>query len=693
MSNNENKKPASLPEGLSSIADDEAITEINLTDFLEESTSSAPLFEGFHDDIEKTEKSIESELQSLYDDIMGSGPETIVPKPMSVLTSSEAEPRKVALSDPEVPDESENNSLDDLWMNPEDYFDDDIPVVSLDEEEKAEIPDDAFFAPESAAEAEVVTLDSAKDDIMSMIDMLKSDSDNDVGFSEILSEIEANQGIATVENELSSASQIVTDPAAFEADFVNLDIEPEVEMDSLGEELPETEVADESVIIVDEEKAEEPQADAEPEIVADVEAVAEDATEPEIVADDEVSDEFEEELKILLGEVSPAEETEAPAAGGFVIDVPDDGNDYDAAAAQPEKLYNPEPMSSGITFITEEEFDANFVEEKGKKNKKKKKEKQADKEQSSGGAGEVVRKIVLAISIVTIIASCGLLVNTYIIEPMRHKKSAEELANQMNVSVDTHDETEVVDSFLAKEFPDVIFPDGMLAKYAQLYAANNDLKGWISIPGLEINLPVAQSSNNEFYLKKDIYGKYTSYGVPFFDFRMTDFKNLHMNNVIYGHNMRSDDYIFGMLENYRTIDGFAQAPVIECNTIFGDYTWFVYAVFISNSDASDDNGYVFPYNFIDLSTEKFESYIKEIDKRKLYTTGVTLEPTDKILTLSTCCYDFDDAKLVVVARLKREGESVSVDTSKAHENPNPKYPQAWYDAMKKTNPYAEDARW
>lgn len=676
MSNNENqnKKQSSLPEGLSSIADDEAITEINLTDFLEESTNSAPLFEGFHDDIEKTEKSIESELQSLYDDIMGSGPETIVPKPMSVLTSSEAEPKKVVLSDPEVPDENENNSLDDLWMNPEDYFDDDIPVVSLDsEEEQAEIPNEAFFAPESAAEAEVVTLDSAKDDIMSMIDMLKSDSDSDAGFSEILSEIESNQGIATVENELSSASQIVTDPAAFEADFVNLDIEPEVEMGSLEEDLSKEENISESVIVIDEEK-DAPEADNEPEIVAEKEPI----------------EDFEEELRILLGEDVSAQEAEVPAAEGFVIDVPDDGNDYEAAAAQPEKLYNPEPMSSGISFITEEEFDANFVEEKGKKNKKKKKE---NKEKTSGGAGEVIRKIVLAVSIVTIIASCGLLVNTYIIEPMRFKKTADELADQMNVSVDKHDETEVVDSFLATEFPDVIFPDGMLAKYAQLYAANNDLKGWISIPGLEINLPVAQSSNNEFYLKKDIYGKYTSYGVPFFDFRMTDFKNLHMNNVIYGHNMRSDDYIFGMLENYRTIDGFAQAPVIECNTIFGDYTWFVYGVFISNSDASDDNGYVFPYNFIDLPTEKFESYIKEIDKRKLYTTGVTLEPTDKILTLSTCCYDFDDAKLVVVARLKREGESVNVDTSKAYENPNPKYPQAWYDAMKKTNPYAEDARW
>ena len=94
MSNNgsQDKKPSSLPEGISSITDDEAITEINLTDFLEESSKAAPLFEGFHEDIENTERSIESELQSLYDDIVGSGPEVIVPKPMSVLTASEAEP-------------------------------------------------------------------------------------------------------------------------------------------------------------------------------------------------------------------------------------------------------------------------------------------------------------------------------------------------------------------------------------------------------------------------------------------------------------------------------------------------------------------------------------------------------------------------------------------------------------------------
>ena len=159
MSNNENKNPSSLPEGLSSIIDDEALTEINLTDFLEENNGSAPVFEGFHEDIAKTEKSIEDELQSLYDDIMGSGP--IVPKPMSVLTSTEPE---------EAPVE-ENSALSELWMNPDEYFEADIPVVSLDEQEsdKPEALQDAFFAPENAIEEE--TVDTAKDDIFNMIDL------------------------------------------------------------------------------------------------------------------------------------------------------------------------------------------------------------------------------------------------------------------------------------------------------------------------------------------------------------------------------------------------------------------------------------------------------------------------------------------------------------------------------------------
>ena len=652
---NENKKPSSIPEGLSSIADDEAITEIDFNDFLIENSKTAELFEGFHEDIEKTEKSLENELQSLYDDIMGSGPETIVPKPMSVLTASEAEPKKVALSDPSLPEKGEDVSLDDLWMNPDEYFDDDIPVVSLDSDENAyeeeKIPEKAFFAP-APADKQDEPADEAKSDIFSMIDILKSETDSETGFDDILSEIESNQEIEPVDAELSSAVQLVSediDESAF--DFGEEDEEIEFDEDEFDFFEENTEFSEET-------------------------------------HETETDDDFERELAELLGESAPEISEQPVETPAFVINIPDDGNDYEKAAVMPEKLYESAPMSSAD--LSDDPDFADIPEEED--NGKKKKEKPA--KESEGGVGEVIRKIILSLSIITIIVSCGILVNTYFIEPYRFKNDAQNLAEQMSDSINEHSDLNVNDAQLESQNPEVQFPEGMLAKYAQLYAANDDLRGWISIPGFGINLPIAQGSNNSYYLKRDIYGKYTRYGVPFFDYRMTNFETLHRNTVVYGHNMRYDDLIFGMLENYRDIKkGFEVAPVIECNTIYGDHTWFVYAVFITNSKESDDNGYVLPYNFIDVGDAKFESYIKEIDKRKFYTTGVDINVTDKILTLQTCCYDFDGAQLIVVARQRREGESINIDTSKAYKNENPKYPQAWYDANKKTNPYAEDARW
>ncbi len=714
MPNNDNqKKPTSLPEGLSSIADDEAITEINLTDFLEESSKASPLFEGFHEDIEKTEKSIESELQSLYDDIMSSGPETIVPKPMSVLTATEAEPVKIALSDPEIPEETENAALESLWMNPEEYFDDDIPVVSLDEpaEEEAvpeiddaELPAEAIFEPSAVDElAAMKSEDGARSDIFNMIDLLKSESDSETGFDEILSEIEANAGIMTVEEELSAAAKLVSETSGYaepEEELYDEEYEEiqfgdednfwddlELTESELAEELPEPELEpaaeeleeeqhdpmtipelDEELPIpdlIDELPAPTPVPDSVPANFS-IEIHEETTAEPE--------SDFDKELAELLGEEIPEEKHD-----NFIINVPDDGNDYDKAAFASEKLYEAEPMSSQ-TIEDDSDFEIKTDEE-------------SDGGKKKGGTGDIIRKVVLSLSIITIIVSCGILVNTYFIEPYRFKADSDVLVEQMSVNIDAHDKSATVNEQIKKDNPDTVFPEGMLAKYAQLYAQNDDFAGWVTIEGFGINLPIAKGDDNEYYLKRDIYKKYTSYGVPFFDYRMKDLKNLHRNTMVYGHNMRHDDYIFGMLENYRTIDGFAQAPVIECNTIYGDHTWFVYAVFITNSNPKDDNGYFLPYNFIDVSTDKFADYIKEIDKRKLYTTGVDINENDKILTLQACVYDFDGAMIVVVAREKREGESISVDTSKAYYNPNPKYPQKWYDVNKKSNSYAEDTRW
>ncbi|MCL2514060.1 MAG: hypothetical protein FWF08_09170, partial [Oscillospiraceae bacterium] len=94
-----------------------------------------------------------------------------------------------------------------------------------------------------------------------------------------------------------------------------------------------------------------------------------------------------------------------------------------------------------------------------------------------------------------------------------------------------------------------------------------------------------------------------------------------------------------------------------------------------------------------MSDQSFAKYIDALVERRLYDTGVDIRSTDKLITLSTCVYDFDEARLVIVGRLAREGENIDVDTSVVKTNINPRYPQAWYTKNRLTNPYRNSYRW
>ena len=72
--------------------------------------------------------------------------------------------------------------------------------------------------------------------------------------------------------------------------------------------------------------------------------------------------------------------------------------------------------------------------------------------------------------------------------------------------------------------------------------------------------------------------------------------------------------------------------------------------------------------------------------RSIINTGVDVKPSDELLTLSTCSYEFKDARYVVVARKVRFGESATVDTSGATMNPTPLYPDIWYQLFGGTKP-------
>ncbi len=266
------------------------------------------------------------------------------------------------------------------------------------------------------------------------------------------------------------------------------------------------------------------------------------------------------------------------------------------------------------------------------------------------------------------------------------------LSDQVKDKLDSLSEEEQW-AYLYENYPHLLnikFPAGILYDYALYYADNPDTIGYLKINGTRISTPVVQADNDQYYMTHDFTKKSTSYGAVFAT-HIADFKPIDRNTLLYGHNM-NDGSRFAPLLNYKNIDYFKEHPVITFDTLFERMQWKIYAVCIMAGSVKSNNGYFFDFTFDNCSDACFLEYIEEIDKRKLYTTGVDLLPTDKLLTLCTCTYEFDDARLVVIARKVRSGESAEVDTSLAAFRTTPvKYPDAYY-SNNRSNPYKDDKK-
>lgn len=234
------------------------------------------------------------------------------------------------------------------------------------------------------------------------------------------------------------------------------------------------------------------------------------------------------------------------------------------------------------------------------------------------------------------------------------------------------------------------FPGEYLRKFSALYAINSDIKGWLSIEGTDFSYPVVQSSKDtpesQYYLRRDFNGEYNNHGVPFLDYR-ADLKRPSDNLVIYGHNMR-DGTMFEELLNYKNLEYYKANPIIRFDSVYEEAEYLVAAMFITNTLKS--HGELFEYhNFINSpSDEDFDDFLYGVQIRSILNTGVDIRTGDKLLTLSTCSYEFKGARFVVVARKLREGEDreQAANTSEAIKNENVLYPDIWYSLYKQEKP-------
>lgn len=287
-------------------------------------------------------------------------------------------------------------------------------------------------------------------------------------------------------------------------------------------------------------------------------------------------------------------------------------------------------------------------------------------------------KKTLIIKSISLVAVCGIIVCSVWLASI-----------EMEHIVLKHDNKEI--QKVMQNILDERDPESEVYDFELLHKQNPDIRAWIVIPGTDINYPICQTDNNDYYLNHNFNRKSSGFGTLFFDYQ-NDVKS-SQNLTIYGHSLKNSQ-MFTNIKKYAKIDYYKEHPIIQLITPEGMIEYKVFAAMVMNAVPQDDNGYLYPFMQTDFTRQRdFINWIEEAFERSLIHTPVDILPDDRILTLSTCGYQFKNQRFVVMARQVRvlEGETSVVAVDEAKLNPNPRYPKKWYDTKKIKYPWAEQS--
>ena len=188
----------------------------------------------------------------------------------------------------------------------------------------------------------------------------------------------------------------------------------------------------------------------------------------------------------------------------------------------------------------------------------------------------------------------------------------------------------------------------VLDEYKNLLIKHKKLIGWVKIDDTNIDFPVMQTDDNEYYLHHNLNQQYDKNGSIFMD-KDCDVLKPSTNFILYGHHTKTGQ-MFGKLELYQEEDYYKEHQYINFDTIYEKGTYQIMYVFRSRVYKEDEIVFKY-YQFIDANGEQeFNSNMQEMAAMSFYDTGVTAEYGDQLLTLSTCDYQEKDGRFVVVAK-------------------------------------------
>ena len=166
----------------------------------------------------------------------------------------------------------------------------------------------------------------------------------------------------------------------------------------------------------------------------------------------------------------------------------------------------------------------------------------------------------------------------------------------------------------------------MRASLESLRNINPEIYGWIKVPGTKINYPIAQTSNNEYYLDHAYTGDNLVNGSIFADFRCDPLVMMNYNTVFYGHNVNDGSMFNHVVKFYD--EEFFNSTLVYVYTFSGIYIYKPFSI----HEPDYDSGYI----RVGFTADEFISFATDLKNQSAIASDKTFTENDRIITLSTC---------------------------------------------------------
>lgn len=183
-------------------------------------------------------------------------------------------------------------------------------------------------------------------------------------------------------------------------------------------------------------------------------------------------------------------------------------------------------------------------------------------------------------------------------------------------------------------------------KINALLTVNPNTVGWLKVNDTNIDYPILQYTDNDFYLNHNFNDDKDYNGWVYADYRNNK-EQLDQNNIIYGHNRYYSGVMFGTLKNLLEKDYFNNQDniYISYNTLNGEYRWKIFSIYKIKTTSD-----YLKINFKD--SLEYLKFVNMLKKRSDIPFETKVPANSKILTLSTCADNY--SRLVVHAVLVSE---------------------------------------